>query len=334
MSSIDTVSLRWQRDIPSDKDFRDEGWNPVYNSRFGNIEKWTNNNRGTNYPRLTWSQFTDRESWLTAEFSAPYLIHGTNAVDADNLDISTALDVVSEYTTLKTGIDCDSRTALVGRIDYAANFAVGADIIPFYLEAALDAKVSRLKPPRRESETAVCVEGSARKIQIYDKNADVLNKIESGRLEGKSADIAREISRGVLRVESRFKTTQWVKRLAKTLDVERTPESMLNCETAERVIAMELEKLSLDKPIESESARLDSLIETFGGKASDLYGFLALRDRFGDEFYRFEHLGISKATYHRKVKELKAAGLWLSVASDRSLPALSEFLQVRHQKAA
>ncbi len=334
MSSIDTVSLRWQRNIPDTKNLREEGWNPIYNSRFGNIEKWTNNARGTNLPRFTWSQPSEREGWLTAEFSAPYLIHGTNTVDADNFDIGTALDIVSEHTTLKTGIECDSRTALVGRIDYAANFAVGQDDIPLYLEAALEAKVSRLKPPRRESETAVCVEGSARKIQLYDKHADVLNKIETGRLEGKFADIARETSRGVLRLESRFKTTQWVKRLAKSLDIERTPESMLNCETAEKVIKMELKKLSLDKPVESESARLDALIETFGSKAADFYGFLALRDRFGDEFYRFEHLGISKATYHRKVKELKEAGLWLSVVSDRPLAALTEVSQVRHRKAA
>ncbi len=334
MSSIDTVSLRWQRNIPDTKNLREEGWNPLYNHRFGNVEKWTHNARGSNLPRFTWSQPAERESWLTAEFSAPYLIHGTNALDADNLDIAAALDVVSEYATTTTGVDCDSRRALVGRIDYAANFAVGQDDIQLYLEAALDAKVSRYKPPRRESETAVCVEGSARKIQLYDKHADVLDKIESGRLEGKFADIARELSRGVLRVESRFKTSQWVKRLAEQLDIERTPESLLNCETAEKVIAMELKKLSLDKTVESKSARLHSLIETFGSKAADYFGFLALRDEFGDGFHRVEQLGISKATYNRKVKELKDAGLWLSVASDRSLTALSEVPQVQHRKAA
>ncbi len=336
MSSIDTVSLRWQRNISDEKKLLDSGWCIAGRTLLdGRIDKLANNATGTNLPRLTWSQHYDREGWLTAEFSAPYLIHGTNALDADNLDIAVTLDAVSDYVASKTGVDCDSRKALVGRVDYAANFAVGADIIPLYLEAALEAKVSRLKPPRRESGTSVCVDGSnRRKIQLYDKHADVLDKIEKGRLEGKFADIARETSLGVLRLESRFTTTQLVKRLAKALDIERTPESMLTCETADKVIAMELKKLSLDKPVESESARLDSLIETFGSKAADFYGFLALRDRFGDEFYRFEHLGISKAKYYRKVRELKAAGLWLSVASERPLSALSEVPQVRHRKAA
>jgi hypothetical protein len=334
MSSIDTVSLRWQRNFPDDKNLRDEGWQPHYNSPFGYIDRWSHNRKGTNLPRFTWSQHPERESWLTAEFSAPYLVKGTNALDADDADVAAALDLVSDYATTTTGLDCDSRKALVGRIDYAANFVVGADSIQLYLEAALGAKVSRYKPPRRESETAVCVEGSARKIQLYDKHADVLDKIKKGRLEGNFADIARESSRGVLRLESRFKTTQWVSRLAKSLDIDRTPTALLNCETAGKVIAMELKKLSLDKPVESETARLHSLIDTFGSKAAEYYGFLALRDEFGDGFYRVEQLGISKATYNRRVKELKDAGLWLSVASDRALSALSEVHQTGARKAA
>lgn len=336
MSSIDTVSLRWQRNLPENKNLRDDGWNPIYNVRFGHIEKWTHNRKGSNLPRFTWSQPSDRESWLTAEFSAPYLIHGTNTVDVDDADIEAAFDLVSDYASTITGVDCDARKALVGRIDYAANFAVGRENIPLYLEAALSAKVSRLKPPRRESETAVCVEGSARKIQLYDKHADILSKVESGRLEGKAADFALAASLGVLRVESRFKTTKWVSRLAKALDVDRTPESLLNCETADKVIAMELEKLSLDKPVEPNSARLDALVEAFGDykKVSDLYGFLALRDRYGDNFHRFPQLRISKATYHRKVRELKDVGLWLSVLSDRPLSALGELPQTAHRKTS
>jgi hypothetical protein len=334
-STIDTVSLRWQKNIPTDCDLRDDGWQPHYNFRFGNIDKWTHNRKDTNLPRFTWSQPSDRDSWLTAEFSAPYLIHGTNALDVDNQDISKALDFVSEYASTVTGVDCDSRQSLPGRIDYASNFAVGEKDIPLYLEAALGAKVSRFQPPRRESSTAVCVEGKSRKIQLYDKHADILHRVETGRLEGNAARIALESSFGVLRLESRFRTTQWVARLAKSLDVERSPENLLNCEIAEKVIAMDLKKLSLDKPVEPVAARLESLVETFGGnykKVSELYGFLALRDRYGDGFHRFPQLGISKATYHRKVRELKDAGLWLSVSSERSLSALSEAPQADSQK--
>jgi acyl carrier protein len=337
MSTIDTVSLRWQRNLPDDANsLRDEGWQPHFNTKFGNIEKWTHHRKGTNLPRFTWSQRENCDGWLSTEFSPPYIVHGTNAIDADNLDIAAVFDLVSDYTSQKSGLDCDSRKALVGRVDYAANFDVGADSIQLYLQAALDAKISRLKPPRRESETAVCVEGKARKIQLYDKHADVLNKIESGRLEGKAADVAFAASFGVLRVESRFKTTQWVSRLAKSFGIERTPESLLNCETAGKVIDMELKRLSLDKPVAPQSARLDSLIEKYGNYKTivDLFGFLALREKYGDGFYRVPQLRISKATYHRKVNQLKEAGLWLSVDAERGLSALSEVSQVSQRKAA
>jgi hypothetical protein len=337
MSSIDTVSLRWQRNFPDDKNLRDEGWQPHYNSRFGNIDKWSHNRKGTNLPRFTWSQHPERESWLTAEFSAPYLVKGTNALDADDADVAAALDLVSDYATTTTGLDCDSRKALVGRVDYAANFNVGQESIPLYLEAALEAKVSRFSLPYRESETAVGLDtGGSRKIQLYDKHADVLNKVESGRLEGNAAQIALECSLGMLRLESRFKTTQTVTRLAKTLDVDRSPENLLTSDVAGKVIAMELKKLSLDKPVAPNCERFEVLQETFGNykKVSDLYSFLAYRDRYGDNFYRLPQLGISKASYHRKVQLLKDAGLWLSSHSDHSLSALTEVHQTNGRKAA
>jgi hypothetical protein len=337
MSSIDTVSLRWQRDFPENKDLRADDWQPHYNSRFGNIDKWTHNRKGTNLPRFTWSKPRERESWLTVEFSAPYLVKGTNALDVDDADIAAVLDLVSDYTSQRVGVECDSRKALVGRIDYAANFPVGEESIPLYLEAALDAKVSRFCLPYRESDTAVGLDtGGSRKIQLYDKHADVLNKVESGRLEGKAAKLALASSVGVLRLESRFKTTQTVTRLAKSLDVERTPETLLSSDVAGKVIAMELKKLSLDKPIEPESERFEALHEAFGNykKVSDLLGFLAYRDRFGDNFYRLPQLGISRATYNRKVRLLQDAGLWLSVASNRALSALSEVHQTDSRKAA
>lgn len=337
MSSIDTVSLRWQRDIPEGKDLRGEGWQPHYNSRFGNIDKWTHYAKGTNLPRFTWSIPQEREGWLTAEFSAPYLVHGTNALDVNDADIYAALFTVSEYTSIKAGLPCDANAALVGRVDYAANFAVGEDKIPLYLEAALDAKVSRFGLPYRESDTAVGLDtGGSRKIQLYDKYADVLNKVETGRLQGDIAQIALEAAKDKLRVESRFKTTQSVTRLAKSLDVERTPESLLSSDVAEKVIAMELKKLSLDKPVSPDSERFEALHEAFGDckTVSDLFGFLAYRDRFGDNFYRLPQLNISRATYNRKVQMLKDAGLWLSAPSGRSLAALSEVPQTDSRKAA
>jgi hypothetical protein len=334
MTSVDSAAFRFMRPQPLPNQLRDDGWLPRYDTRTGEIRRWVLPPAvGTHAPNLTWSQQQDTgTAWVTAEVSLPKHVYGSNTRDLDEKDLPRALDSVSAYTSEKTRVECDVRNGLVGRADYAENFSVGEQYVPAYLDAALGGRLPHFRIPSREGETTVTfATKSSRQVQLYGKHAETLRLAEQGKAT--AADV--RAARGVLRVESRFRTTQACARLAGRLKIDRSALSLLSSDTARRVISMELEQLTLDRVVKPVSARLDTLLEHFGDAkvAAELYGFLALRDQYGDAFWRIPQFNISKPTYNRAVKKLKEAGLWLSAPDDRQLPPLT-LARGRASKAA
>jgi hypothetical protein len=322
MSSVDTVAFRFNRPLPPPEQLRDDGWQPRYHSILGFVDKWVNKPvKGSHDPNLTWSEHDGGAAWVTAESSFPKLINATNTRDLTDADLPRALDTVSSYVSQKTRADCDTRRAIIGRVDYADNFHVGEPNIQPYLEAALSSRLPHFRRPFREGETTVTIATkSSRTIQLYAKLDEVVKQFRQGKADGAAVKAAIDI----LRFETRYRTTMAVTRLAKKLKVERTAADLLTQDTAERVISMEVKQLSLDKPIEPPEARMTALLEAFGDAkvAAELFGFLALRDAYGDDFWRIPQFNMSRPTYNRSVKKLKAAGLWLTAPEGRQLPPL------------
>jgi hypothetical protein len=322
MSSVDTVAFRFNRSLPPPEQLRDDGWQPRYHTVLGFVDRWINlPPKGSHEPNLTWSEHDGGSGWVTAESSLPKLINATNTRDLTDADMPCALDTVSSYVSQKTRAECDARRAIIGRVDYAENFHVGEPNIQAYLGAALSARLPHFRRPFREGEATVTIATkSSRTIQLYAKLDEVVKQFR----QGKASNMAVKEAIDVLRFESRFRTTTSVTRLAKKLKVERTAADLLTQNTAERVISMEVKQLSLDKPIEPPEARMAALLEVYGDAkvAAELFGFLALRDEYGDEFWRIPQFNMSRQTYNRAVKKLKAAGLWLTAPEGRQLPPL------------
>lgn len=322
MSSVDSAAFRFMRPLPPSSQLRDDGWQPRYDTRTGLIRAWVMPPpAGTHAPNLTWSQRETGTGWVTTEASLPKHIYGSNTRDLDERDLPRALDSISSYTSEKTRTECDVMNGIVGRADYAENFPVGEQYVPAYLDAALHGRLPHFRPPFREGETTVTfATKSSRTVQLYGKYAETKQMAAKGKAT--SADV--RAARGLLRFETRFRTTQACSRLAARLKIDRSARSLLSAETAQRVIGMELEQLTLDKTVKPVSTRLDALLRHFGDAkvAAELYGFLALRDEYGDGFWRIPQFNMSKQTYNRAVKKLKDAGLWLSTSDARPLPPL------------
>lgn len=323
MSSVDSVALRFMRPQPPPDELRAKGWQPRYDPRFGTVSKWVKHpDAGSHNPNLTWSQQEGGTAWITSEVSLPKHVYGSNTVDLRDSDLETALDSVSEYTSKQTGADCDAFNGIVGRVDYAENFRVGEKFVPAYLDAALDGRLPHFRPPFLQGESTVTfTTKSSRQVQLYSKFDETAFLAEKGKATSADVDNAR----GVLRLESRYRTTQACSRLAKRLEIDRNAVSLLSGETARRVIEMELDQLTFNKPVKPLCGRLEALLEHFGDAkvAYELYGFLAFRDAYGDRFYRIPKFNISKATYDRQVRKLKNAGLWLNTQNDTQLPPLA-----------
>jgi hypothetical protein len=183
---------------------------------------------------------------------------------------------------------------------------------------------------RMDGDTTVTLLSKSRRVQVYGKLAET---IEQNR-RGKASDDDVRAAIGVIRFESGYRTTQACTRLAKRLNLaDRSGAYLLAPETAERVIAMDLEKLTADKPIEPTEARMEALRESFGdgGNLLFLIGFLAYRDRYGDNFWK--HGVISRSRYYKTIRELKDAGLWLATPTKATLPGL-RLVEERTPKAA
>ncbi len=133
-------------------------------------------------------------------------------------------------------------------------------------------------------------------------------------------------ARGVLRFEMRLRDSRACERHAERLVVtDRTVQSMLTSDVSRRTISNTLERLGLDKPLDSGSNRLELLRSHFPddrAKVIRLAGFLAMGDHFGCD--NLVDLGICSYTdYRRKLADVKAAGALFVTEGSRSLAPLT-----------
>jgi hypothetical protein len=281
--------------------------------------KWVKNPpKGSNLPRLTWSFYDGGKAWLSAEVSMGKFVNGTNVRMLTESEQQRGIRDLSAFVSEAADVDFDVDTALVGRVDYCCCWQVGEAYVNAYVASISRASMPHMKR-RMDGDTTVTLLSKSRRVQVYGKLAET---IEQNR-RGKASDDDVRGANGVLRFETGYRTTQSCGRLAKRLNlVDRSGAYLLAPTTAERVIAMDLEKLTADKPIEPLSARMDALRVSFGDgrKLLFLEGFLAYRDRYGDDFWK--HGVVSRSLYYKTVRELKDAGLWLGTPTKATLPGL------------
>ena len=327
---IDTVAVRHSLAMPPPAGLLALGFSTPCDHALAS-SKWVKNPpKGSNLPRLTWSAHDGGKDWLTAEVSLPKFHSGTNVRTLTASQHQTALSDLGVFVSQTAGVDFNIDMALVGRADYDYCWQVGDEArVNAYVASISRASMPHMKR-RMDGVTTVTLLSKSRRICVYGKLAET---IEQNR-RGKASDDDVRAAIGVLRFETGYRTTQSCGRLAKRLNLaDRSGAYLLAPTTAERVIAMDLEKLTADKPIEPVSARMDALRASFGDgrKLLFLEGFLAYRDRYGDDFWK--HGVVSRSLYYKTARELKDAGLWLDTPTKATLPGL-RLVKDRAAKAA
>jgi hypothetical protein len=326
---IDTVAVRHSLAMPPPAGLLALGFSTPCGHALAS-SKWVKNPpKGSNLPRLTWSTHDGGGDWLTAEVSLPKFVNGTNVRTLTELEHQRGMRDLSAFVTETADVDFDVDTALVGRVDYCHCWRVGEAHVNAYVASISRASMPHMKR-RMDGDTTVTLLSKSRRICVYGKLAETIGQNR----RGKASDDDVRAAIGVLRFETGYRTTQSCGRLAKRLNLaDRSGAYLLAPTTAERVIEMDLGKLTADKPIEPLSARMDSLRESFGDgrKLLFLEGFLAYRDRYGDDFWK--HGVVSRSLYYKTVRELKDAGLWLDTPTRSTLPGL-RLVKERAAKAA
>ncbi len=259
--------------------------------------------KGSNLPRLTWThQERTGGSWLSSEVSLPKFHFGNNVEMLNPEQLKTSLSDVQDYVETTTELPFDVPSAKLGRVDFGYNFQMEDErVVKAYLRSFNGLFLARYKRVAIDDET-VTMKSKSREVCIYSKFQETF----------KQKDVSDELlqqASGILRFEPRFKTVAACTRLASSLGLENNVQSLLTPETAKGQIQAEIQRLGIGKTITSEIFMIELLIDKFGKRASDYYGFLKVRELLGDNFWTDGT--ISRATYFRKTKELRDAGCLL-----------------------
>ncbi len=259
--------------------------------------------KGSHLPRLTWThQERTGASYLSSEVSLPKFYFGNNVQMLNPEQLKTSLSDVQDYVESITELPFDVPSAKLGRVDYGYNIQLKDEYqVKAYLRSFNRLSLAKYKRVSIDDET-ITMKSKSREICIYSKFQETY----------KQKDLTNEVlerASGILRFEPRFKTVPACGRLAKSLGLENNVQSLLTPATAKFQIMAEIKRLGIGKTIKTEKNMIDLLIENFGVRASEYFGFLKTREILGDSFYTSG--AISRATYFRRVSELRNAGCLL-----------------------
>jgi hypothetical protein len=233
-------------------------------------------------------------------------------------ELRACIEGISEYVQGAAHVSFDSFKAYVTRVDYCHDWRFSSDLVTQYLWALRAISFPRMHKTLYDNCT-IQLSHDSQTICFYDKFKE-RSAMKSRSVEELAA------ARGVLRFEMRLRDSRACERHAERLVVtDRTVQSMLTSDVSRRTISNTLERLGLDKPLDSGSNRLELLRSHFPddrAKVIRLAGFLAMGDHFGCD--NLVDLGICSYTdYRRKLADVKAAGALFVTEGSRSLAPLT-----------
>jgi hypothetical protein len=250
---------------------------------------------------------------ISVEVSIAKLVSGNGLEKQTNADIECGLDAIEDYIRKRLGIEFNARTARVNRFDANADFLVGEDqIIPFI--NAISCNSSRLIRGTFGSTTKQYY-NSGRILITYGKKKQMEDELRKGKTTIEDVKAAE----GLLRVESRLRNNQAVRRFADSYSMPNKANHLLTIGLASRLVENALKLLNLDIPKHTNDGLNEQVKKEFGINAPEILGIIKLREEYGEDFW--EWIGWSRATYYRKMKPLKEANLW-NMSPYRELPAL------------
>jgi hypothetical protein len=260
--------------------------------------------KGSHLPRLTWThRERDGGSWLSSEVSLPKFHLGNNVEMLTPEQLKASLSDVQKFVETTTELPFDVPSAKLGRVDFGYNVQLKDEYeVKAYLRSFNRLFLAKYK--------RVSIDDSTVTMKAQSRETCIYSKFQETRKQKDISDELLQQASGILRFEPRFKTVRACGSLAKSLGLENNVQSLLTPATAKFQIEAEIKRLGIGKTITTEKNMIDLLIENFGVKASDYYGFLKAREILGDSFWISG--AISRATYFRRVSELRNAGCLLS----------------------
>ncbi|MEO6655598.1 MAG: hypothetical protein ABIO36_05905 [Pyrinomonadaceae bacterium] len=215
---IDTIKIAWpMMNCPDSRQLITLGWNPRYDEFSGELASWRIQEKGiSGMPRLGLFKAPNGLHYCAIQVSLPALVRGSNTLLLTELEVLSALDSLKGIATGRLKQDfLPLSDASVWEIDFARDLTFGDRSAADFMKtlAVMDIKGFERT---RYSDTTLYLHPKRcnpryppRTICIYAKQAERIAKNCS------ESDI--ELSKGVIRLEYRFRKSSAIKRLVKTL---------------------------------------------------------------------------------------------------------------------
>jgi len=307
---IDTIKIghSYHRK-PNFDDLQFRGWRKEFRST-GEFKSWIYKEKGE-FPYLSIFTAQDGKVYLSARISLPAFLFGSNVRLPNQEEIEQGLIKLSNYVMEKSGIEFDAQTAIVWEAHFTKDFFVGE-----YEIKQVISRLSAMNIPRfdkgRYSETTLYfhskgkgkAENKPKTICIYDKREECLNKSAS------TTDIQQ--SKGILRLELRYKKTNAVKRLVKKLSLaNREAQTIFTGNVSSAVLVpIEQQILTLLRNTNEQDLIVLLTNKCEQKRIPKLIQFLYYLDKFGTNFYKIKTLRFSKSVYYGCQKDLRMIGIY------------------------
>ncbi|HEY0324087.1 MAG TPA: phage/plasmid replication protein [Pyrinomonadaceae bacterium] len=250
---------------------------------------------------------------IIIELSIAKLLDGNGLEIQTDEDIEAAFDGIEYIINKNVGVDFNSRTAKIGRLDVNADFLVGEDRITSYIHSISNPTAKFI--PATYADTTRQFYNKSKKLLVYGKYEEVKKQVK----EGKATLDDLEAAKGLLRFEVSMRKSP-ISRLAQKLKVPAEASHLINLSVASQIISEGLHQLDLDRPKLSKKLLYAKLLNHFGDKAPAMLGIIKWHEVYGDNFWK--DLGWSPSTYYRNRNKLMAANLW-NIAPVEALPSLT-----------
>lgn len=302
--SVDSIALvHSYRYSPPDEELTERGFIKKKGKKIDSIKWISNGLKGTHEPRLTFYETWNKTYRLRADLSVPELLFGANLQLPNESEIRQALEITTNNIEIRIGLEFDSFSAEMHRVDYALNLKFDAKQVRTVIARYRNFDVSRLLRSTVGNET-VYFKNKSRTIRIYDKHAQVCAKKLNSDLQAQS--------KGIIRAEYSFTDADSIRSFAARLGFQNTLASEMLSQ--ENIIAAHSELRELLK-LDSINFSQDRNVEVAFQRTKDiktamrLSGFVEAVDYFGEDFYLDNIFKTSKSTYDRNLRQCQNLGL-------------------------
>ena len=284
------------------------GWVCSFNS---NTEQksWILKQKGR-FPYLSIFTAPDYRTYLSANFSMPHFLFGSNSRLPNQKEVIFGLNDISEFVSQKSGLDFDAQTATVWKVHFTKDFRIEEHQI-----YRIISRLSQMTFPRFDrggySDTTLYYHSKGSGKQKFKPKTICIYGKHKERLSKSSSTDDKEFSNGILRAEFRYQTSEAVKQLAKSHNLNRQARSILTQEMSDSVLAPIAARIATILNAQEQPDTIIKLFKGFGNRrASTLIIHLLLLKLFGENFYKIEDLNTSRTAYYKAQKELREFGIF------------------------